>query len=162
MLRLTECSWIGIVMISMTSSTSITSISGVVLMSIITSGSFELPPEPTFMAMFSSSWALAAHRRLGDEADLGDAGALAGVDDAADRVVVGPVVAADVDLGLRVQHRDLLQPVDQRRRVRELEVVPVDVAGDVHRDRDVLGLGLADLDALLRELELDRRRDDRD
>jgi hypothetical protein len=51
MFRLTECSWIGSVMISMTSSTSITSISGVVLMSIITSGSPDLLPEPTFIAM---------------------------------------------------------------------------------------------------------------
>jgi hypothetical protein len=34
----TECSWIGMVMISMTSSTSSTSTSGVVLMSTITSG----------------------------------------------------------------------------------------------------------------------------
>jgi hypothetical protein len=50
MLRLTECNWIGIVMISITSSTSITSINGVVLMSIMTSGSLPLP-EPTFMAM---------------------------------------------------------------------------------------------------------------
>ena len=37
--RLTECSWIGIVMMSMTSSTSSTSTSGVVLMSAITSAS---------------------------------------------------------------------------------------------------------------------------
>jgi hypothetical protein len=51
MFRLTECSWIGIVMMSMMISTSITSINGVVLMSIITSGSPELLPEPTFMAM---------------------------------------------------------------------------------------------------------------
>ena len=50
MFRLTECSWIGIVMISMMISTSITSISGVVLMSIITSSSPELP-EPMFIAM---------------------------------------------------------------------------------------------------------------
>ena len=53
MLRLTECNWIGIVMMSITSSTSITSISGVVLMSMMTSGSFELP-EPTFIAMSSN------------------------------------------------------------------------------------------------------------
>ncbi len=52
MLRLTECSWIGIVMISITRSTSITSISGVVLMSMMTSGSFDPPPVPTFIAMF--------------------------------------------------------------------------------------------------------------
>ena len=42
MFSLTACIWIGIVMINMMISTSITSISGVVLMSIITSGS----PEP--------------------------------------------------------------------------------------------------------------------
>jgi hypothetical protein len=53
MLRLTECSWIGMVMISITSSTSITSISGVVLMSIITSGSPEPPELPTFIPMGS-------------------------------------------------------------------------------------------------------------
>jgi hypothetical protein len=51
MFRLTACNWIGIVMISITSSTSITSISGVVLMSIITSGSLTLPELPTFIAM---------------------------------------------------------------------------------------------------------------
>jgi hypothetical protein len=52
MLRLTEWSWIGIVMISITSSTSITSISGVVLMSIMTSGSF--PTLPTFIDIAGS------------------------------------------------------------------------------------------------------------
>ena len=41
----------GMVMISMTRSTSITSISGVVLMSIITSGSSEPLLFPRFMAM---------------------------------------------------------------------------------------------------------------
>ena len=45
-LRLTECSWMGIVMMSITSSTSITSMSGVVLMSIITSGSPSGRPNP--------------------------------------------------------------------------------------------------------------------
>src|SRR5205814_1793723 len=51
MLWLTEWSWIGIVMISITSCTSITSISGVVLMSIITSGS--LPGLPMLIAIAS-------------------------------------------------------------------------------------------------------------
>ena len=63
MLRLTECSWIGIVMISMTSSTSITSISGVVLMSRITSGSPEPLLEPTFIPMFSNPLCAARGRR---------------------------------------------------------------------------------------------------
>jgi hypothetical protein len=51
MSRLTECSCDGIVMISMISSTSITSISGVVLMSSITSGSPLPEPVPTFIPM---------------------------------------------------------------------------------------------------------------
>src|SRR6185295_13332031 len=75
-LRLTECSWIGIVMISITRSTSITSISGVVLMSIITSMSDERLGLPTFIAI-AGSWAGrepsargGARRRLGDETYL--------------------------------------------------------------------------------------------
>ena len=59
MFRLTLCSWIGIVMISMMISTSITSISGVVLMSIMTSGS-PLPP-PAYVHCHgapSSPWAV--------------------------------------------------------------------------------------------------------
>jgi hypothetical protein len=50
MFRLTESSWMGIVMISITRSTSITSMSGVVLMSIMTSGS--APGRPTVIAMW--------------------------------------------------------------------------------------------------------------
>ena len=50
MSMLTECSCAGMVMINMMSSTSITSISGVVLMSIITSGSCPAPA-PRFMPM---------------------------------------------------------------------------------------------------------------
>ena len=49
MFRLTLCNWIGMVMISMISSTSITSMSGVVLMSTITSLSPD--PEPRFIAI---------------------------------------------------------------------------------------------------------------
>src|SRR5207249_305251 len=52
MFRLTAWFWIGIVMISMMMSTSITSISGVMFISIIGSGSAALPPlELTFMPM---------------------------------------------------------------------------------------------------------------
>ncbi len=63
MLRFTVCSWIGMVMISMTSSTSITSISGVVLMSIMTSGSPEPLPEPTFIAMIDAPGGRGRHRQ---------------------------------------------------------------------------------------------------
>ena len=49
----TACVWIGIVMMNMISSTSITSISGVVLMSTITSPSSSPADVPTFMPMVS-------------------------------------------------------------------------------------------------------------
>src|SRR5262252_8565563 len=109
MLRFTACSWIGIVMISITSSTSMTSISGVVLMSIMTSGSPDPPPVPTFIAIACSfRRACATRRRLGDEAHFRDSGALRGVDHAADALVVRAAVAADLNLRLRIEHRDLL------------------------------------------------------
>src|ERR1700682_3947684 len=79
MFSFTAWVWMGMVMISMMISTSITSINGVVLMSIITSGSAS-GPAPTVIAMdrflWSSAAADAARRRLGDEADLHDRGAL--------------------------------------------------------------------------------------
>src|SRR5512134_3989303 len=99
MFRLTECSWIGIVMISMTSNTSITSINGVVLMSIITSGSCP-PPWPTFIAILVLLSA-AARRWLGHEADLLDACALGSEHDATDEFIATREVAADMDLRLR-------------------------------------------------------------
>src|SRR5215469_2686192 len=99
----------GSVMMSITRSTSITSISGVVLMSIITSGSraVMLEPDPTFIAIVRSSTdralslTAAALRRLGDEADLRNPGALAGVDHPAHALVARAPVAADLHLGLR-------------------------------------------------------------
>src|SRR5689334_5733677 len=170
-LRLTEWSWIGSVMISITRSTSITSIRGVVLMSIITSGSraVMLEPDPTFIAIARSrsrsteripcSPLAGPKRRLGDEADLGDACALAGVDDAADALVAPASVAPDLHLRLRREHRDLLQPFDQRAGALHAQIVPVDAPGLVHRERDVLGLGFADLVAFLRQLDRNRSRD---
>src|SRR5882672_6256886 len=108
MFRLTACNWIGIVMISMTSSTSITSISGVVLMSIITSGSSEPPPGPTLIAIgFSLSQrarSAVARRRFSDEPDLLDSGALACEHDAAHEFITSAQIAADLDLGLRLEH----------------------------------------------------------
>src|SRR3978361_1095975 len=94
MLRLTVCNCTGIVMISMMMSTSITSINGVVLMSIMTSGS---PPLllPPFIAMVSSS---ALGWRFGHEADLLDRRARALKENPADRFVAGLAVAADMHL----------------------------------------------------------------
>src|SRR3954467_15453610 len=126
MLSFTACVWIGIVMISMMSSTSITSISGVVLMSTITSASF--CPWPTVIAMASpfSTARGAARRRLGDEADLQYSGALAVVDHAADELVAAFAVTADMYFRLRVLDRDLLQPREELRLVDEL-VVPEEI-----------------------------------
>src|SRR5512143_1539027 len=134
----------GIVMISMTSSTSITSISGVVLMSIITSGCCPAPC-PTLIAIEvplarTRRRSAASRGRLGDEGDLRDAGALARVDDPADAGVFAAAVAADMHLGLRRKHRDPLQAVDQRGGRRDPEVVPVDVVLLVDRQHDVLRL----------------------
>src|SRR5919199_5799772 len=106
MLSFTACVWIGMVMISMMSSTSITSMSGVVLMSTITSASFcEWPTVIAMGAPFSTA-RRAARRRLGDEADLENAGALAVVHHAADELVATFTVAPNVHLGLRRLDRD--------------------------------------------------------
>src|SRR6476619_7731998 len=98
-------------MISMMISTSITSISGVVLMSIMTSGSPLPPLLPTFIDMVRPA---ALRRWFGHEADLLDRGALALEDHPPDRFVARLAVAADVDLGLRLQRRDLAQALEQR------------------------------------------------
>ncbi len=102
----TACVWIGMVMMNMMSKTSITSISGVVLMSIITSPSSLSLPAPTFIAMsFSLLQPLAGTgRRLGDETHLEDACALAVHHQATHRFVTHFRVAADVHLGLRLFH----------------------------------------------------------
>ena len=80
-----------------------------------------MPPEPTFIAMMrpprnasAADASAAARRRFGDEADFRDARPLARVDDPADAIVVRAAVAADLHFGLRRQHGDLLQPLDQR------------------------------------------------
>src|SRR5919199_6866276 len=106
MLSFTACVWIGMVMISMMSITSITSISGVVLMSTITSASRCACPTVIAMIVPFSAARRAARRRLGDEADLEDAGALAVVDHAADELVATFTVAPNVHLGLRRLDRD--------------------------------------------------------
>src|SRR5690349_12452510 len=166
MLSFTACVWIGMVMISMMRSTSITSINGVVLMSTITSGS-PPPPEPTFMAMVVFPFCGlaaggAARRGLGDEADLQDRGALAGGDHAAHRLVARLRVAAAVHLGLRLQRGAGLQLVEERLGITHVLQVPEHVAVLVHRDDDVLGLRLEGDVALLRQADRDLLHDDRD
>src|SRR5262249_35562627 len=144
-LSFTACVWIGMVMMSMMSSTSITSMSGVVLMSTITSGS-ALPPLPTVIAMRilprASAAGERARRGFRDEADLHDRGALARGHDASHRLVTRVLVGANVDLGLRHLHRDFLQPLEEGLRVLHVLEPPEHVPVLVHRDHDVLGLGL--------------------
>src|SRR5450759_4354451 len=113
--RFTECSWIGIVMISMTSKTSITSIRGVVLISIMTSGSPELLVFPTCIPMGQfPCWRSTAQRRgLGDKGDFDDARALAGQQDFADAFVAGIGVTAHLDFGLGLDGGDLFEFVHQ-------------------------------------------------
>src|SRR5712691_13215280 len=169
MFSLTACVWIGIVMMSMMSRTSITSISGVVLMSTMTSGSRVPPPDPIFMAMSASPGLerAGAHRRLSDEADLHDSHALASGHHPADEFVARLPVAADVDLGLGLPFRDFRQPDEQQPVLGDELVVPEQVAVPVDGDDDVLGLGLRRLVSFLRQLDgnaLDdhRNRDEED
>src|SRR5207302_2186227 len=153
MFNLTACVWMGIVMMSMMSRTSITSISGVVLMSTITSGSCDPLPDPIFIAMSASLLPQAGpRRRLRDETDLQDPDSLAREHHPADRFVARLLVAADVYFGLGLAHRDLPQPVEQHLFLHDELVVPEHVAVLVDGDDDVLGLGLGRLISLLRQL----------
>src|SRR6266850_1657089 len=141
------------VMMSMIRRTSITSISGVVLMSTMTSGSLP-PPLPIFMAMSVSPLPRAApRRRLRDETDLQDPHSLAREHHSADGLVARLLVAANVDFRLGLPYRDFPQPVEQHPFVRDELVVPEHVAVLVDGDDDVLGLGLRRQISFLRQLD---------
>src|SRR6266487_5867089 len=168
MVSLTACVWIGIVMMSMMSRTSITSISGVVLMSTMTSGSRVPFPDPIFMAMRVSLLPRAGpRRRLRDETDLQDPDALAREHHPADGFVARFLVAANVDFRLGLPYRDLPQAGEEHPFLRDELVVPEHVAVLVDGDDDVLGLGLGRQISFLRQLDghaLDdhRNRDEED
>src|SRR5262252_2878527 len=160
----TACVMTGSVMMSVTSSTSITSMSGVVLMSQKVAP--EAPPTGIDMELSSSSndSAVTAHAvvGLGEEADLQNAAALDGVHDPADVLVAGVRVAANVNLRLRLLDGRRLDQSEQLVTVRHPAIVPVNVAFLVHRDGDVLGLGLGrDIDGF-RQLHGHRLGDHRD
>src|SRR5215472_18820867 len=138
----------GRVMIRVTSSTSMTSMSGVVLMSHISS-----PPPPTCIDIVFAPETSAGRGHaavgLGEEADLDDAAALDRVHHPPDELIARVPVGPDVDLGLRYPHRGFLDVAQQDLLVGHLLLVPVDVAVPVDRDGDVLGLGLGrDVDSL--------------
>src|SRR5258706_76089 len=155
MLSFTACVWIGIVMMSMISRTSITSIRGVVLMSTMTSGSRVPPPLPIFMAMSASPRLPRAvpRRRLRDETDLQNSHALAREYDSADGFVARLLVAANVDFRLGLPYRDFPESVEQPALLRDELVVPEHIAVLVDGDDDVLGLGLRRQISLLRQLD---------
>src|SRR5439155_1070662 len=161
MFSLTACVWMGIVMMSMMSRTSITSINGVVLMSTITSGSCVPFPDPIFMAMSVSLPHAGPRRRLRDETELQDPDSLAREHHPADGFVARLLVAANVYFRLGLAHRDFPQPVEQHLFLRDELVVPEHVAVLVDRDDDVLGLGLGRLISLLRQLDRHALDDDR-
>src|SRR5437899_777342 len=153
MFSLTACVWMGIVMMSMMSRTSITSINGVGLMSPITSGSCVPFPDPIFMAMSVSLPPAGPRRRFRDESELQDPDSLAREHHPADGFVARLLVAADVYFRLGLAHRDFPQPVEQHLVLRDELVVPEDVAVLVDGDDDVLGLCLGRLISLLRQLD---------
>src|SRR5580658_10160126 len=139
----TACVITGSEMISVTSSTSITSISGVVLMSHMASDE-----GPTLIdidgLLGAKASAVAAHAvvGLGEEADLDDAAALDGVHDPPDRLVARLLVAADMHFRLRLPDGGRLDQAEQLVAIGHPLVVPVNDAVLVDRDGDVLGLGL--------------------
>src|ERR1700688_3276437 len=96
----TACVMIGSVTISVTSSTNMTSISGVVLISHIGAPS---PPPPTLIAMVCPLSARAAHAAigLGNEAHLDDSTAVDRRDDLADILVIRLGIGPNMDLRLR-------------------------------------------------------------
>src|SRR5687767_8398914 len=114
----TACDITGSVMMNMINNTNITSMSGVVLISIIGSPS---PPPPTCIAMvcYLYRWRLRLLDRLArlarqrDEADLHDALALRIDDDAADVLVTRLAIGADVHFGLRLHPRGRFQTREQ-------------------------------------------------
>src|SRR6185437_6630608 len=126
-------------MISVTSNTRRTSMSGVVLMSHMGA---ELEP-PTFMDILqnSSMHSELAAIGLGVEGHLDHSAALQLVENVSDRLVGSVLVAADIDLRLRDLHRLLLDHGQELTVVGDHLVVPEDLARRVHRDGDICRLG---------------------
>src|SRR6185312_3543012 len=129
------------VTISMTSRTSITSISGVVFISTMTS--LSPPGDPTlidiarFLSFSNSEYRLF---RVGNEADLQNGRSLQVGEHSADRFEARLAVAADVDFRLWYFHSRGFQHVEQLV-IANRRVVPIIVPTLVDRDGDVFRLG---------------------
>src|SRR5688572_771394 len=147
-------------MINITSSTNMTSINGVVLMSRMTSGSLS-PPPPTFIAIFLLSDLSAAWRRFSHKTDLLNPCALCSKDYPPDKFVTTGKVTTNVKLGLRHQNGHSLQPVYQLIVVLYQLHAPVDIAILCYGELNVFGLGLPRNVGFLRQLQLNRLRNDR-
>src|SRR5258706_10172105 len=137
----TACVWIGMVMINMTRSTSMTSINGVVFISTMTS--FSPPADPTLIDMArnlscpNSEYLLFG---VGDESNLQHRRALQIGEHPANGFETRILIATDMDLRLWHFHRNILEHVEQHV-VFDRRVVPIIIAVLVDRDRDVLRLG---------------------
>src|SRR4029453_1476419 len=154
------CVITGRVMMNMISSTNMTSINGVVLISIMGSSA---PLPPTLIAMantsYSSSW-LTVQSALGtggagfgDEPALLNTCALSSENHATDELVTRGLIRAYVHFGLRLQHSSSLQAFQQRRRIWHQGLAPENLAILVHRDIDVFRRCLGRLVADLRKLD---------
>src|SRR5690349_5081145 len=135
----------GIDMISTTMSTSMTSMSGVMFNSII--GAPEPPSLCTPIDMYGFLEGLARNAdacgiRLGDEADLDDATTLQVVHHPADRLITRILVAANVEFRLRRLAGLTDDLLEEDLLVGDQPGVPIDLARSIHRNGDVLGLGL--------------------
>src|SRR6187399_1222489 len=156
MSSLVACVMTGIDMMSTMISTNMTSMSGVVLISIIGAPDSELP---TVIDITNYLEALArdANRtlvRFRDEADLYDATALQVEDHPADSFVTCVPVTTDVELGLRHDAGCRYDSLEEHLLVRHRRGIPVDLPGCIHRDGDVLRLGLRGNVHGLRNLDL--------
>src|SRR5574343_1156793 len=133
-------------MMNMMISTSMTSISGVMFSSVITSGSEEDPPPPICIPIVFPS--LALRWRFNHERHFRNTGTLCCQNRAPDEFVTGILVATNVDFRLRLFDRFNFQLVEQgfcASGQRTDRAVPVDVTVFADRDGDGFRIGVVDL-----------------
>src|SRR6188768_3635571 len=141
---LVACVMAGIEMMSTMISTNMTSMSGVVLISIIGAPCSEAP---TDIDMKSYLEALTRDAdgtlvRFRDEAHLDDATTLQIEDHPADGLIARVLVTTDVELGLRHPAGLSNDSLEEHLLVHHRRGIPVDLTRCIHRDGDVLGLRL--------------------
>src|SRR5471032_1085102 len=190
MFKFTEWFCLGIVMINMIISTSITSMRGVIFSSIIGSGSAlgELP-EPTFILIVfplrsptkrraiqppgkllamrpcvagTPAQSLSALVRwFGDEADLLDSGTLGRVNNPADRFVACFLVATNMYFRLRYFHCFNFMIIEQFVRVFQSGLAQINLTIFIDNDVDIIRLALKRLVGLDRQIDFLQFEDNR-